>query len=106
MTNQSGIHPIEYKVLVKPIETEKVTAGGILLPDEHVDRLEGAVMKGEVIEASPWAFDFIESEGDTVGAAVGVIVLFAKYAGAIVDGKDGIKYRLVNDKDILAILDE
>lgn len=103
MANNSGIHPVEYKVLIKAAEVEKKTAGGVLLPDEHISRLEGAVMKGEVIEISSAAFDFLDNGQQVV---VGNMVLFAKFAGQIQEGKDDVKYRLVNDKDIMAILDD
>jgi len=32
-------------------------------------------------------------------------VVFAKYAGLLYLGKDGVKYRIINDQDIVAILD-
>jgi len=34
---------------------------------------------------------------------IGDRVIFRRYAGEQFDGDDGIKYRLMNDKDILAI---
>jgi co-chaperonin GroES (HSP10) len=36
---------------------------------------------------------------------VGDKVAFAKYAGLLYQGKDGVKYRMVNDGDITAVLD-
>jgi len=37
---------------------------------------------------------------------VGDKVAFAKYAGLLYTGRDGVKYRMVNDGDITATLDE
>ena len=105
--NKSGIHPIEYKVLIKADEFGQVTEGGVWLPDDEVARQDGAMTRGTVIETSPWAFDFLsDNEDGLAGVGAGDSVLFAKYAGQTVDGKDGEKYRLVNDKDIIAILDK
>lgn len=101
--NLSGINPTEYKVLVLPTKTEQKTKGGIILPDESKDRKDHAQMEGQLIASSPLAFtydDWKTSSSPTVGDRV----LFAKYAGALVKGKDGEDYRLVNDKDISAVL--
>ncbi len=104
--NKSGITPIEYKVLIKSAEVEKKSTGGIYLPDEHISRLEGAVMEGVIVALSPAAFGFHEDDvREASSAKVGDKVLFSKYAGQLQDGKDDEKYRLVNDRDIMAILE-
>jgi len=60
-------------------------------------------MKGVLVAISPLAFTYDDWKGANP-PKVGDEVLFAKYAGAVVDGKDGKKYRLTNDKDIAAVL--
>jgi chaperonin GroES len=106
MTNLSGIYPTEYKVLVQPIKVDEKTKGGIILPDEHKDREQFAQMQGTLVAISPLAFTYATK--DDWGAAErpkpGDRVMFAKFAGAAVKGKDGADYRIVNDKDVSAVL--
>jgi chaperonin GroES len=102
-SNPSGISPIEYKVLVEPIEVDEKSKGGIILPDEHKDRQQFAQMQGTLVAASPLAFTY-EGAVDWAKPKPGDRVLYAKFAGAVVDGKDGKKYRLINDKDVSAVL--
>lgn len=105
MKNESGIYPVEYKCLVAPVEVAEKSKGGILLPDEKKERDQFAQMEGTLVAASPHAFSYEDWKvAEDQKPKPGHRVLFAKYAGAVVDGKDGKKYRLVNDKDIAAIL--
>ena len=105
MTNESGIHPTEFKCLVLPKAVEEKSKGGIILPDETKERDQFAQLEGTLVDASPLAFTYHDG---TVKAfnppKPGDHVLFAKYAGAVVKGRDGKDYRLVNDKDICAVL--
>lgn len=106
MRNESGIFPTEYKVLVSPAEVDAKTKGGIIIPDETKERNQFAQMEGTLVAVSPLAFSYA-GEGEWNGApkpSVGDRVLFAKYAGAVVKGRDGKDYRIVNDKDLSAVL--
>lgn len=105
--NTSGLRPIEYKVLIKPddvSDTDPILkkakeSGFILAPTEHE---EAAQVKGTLVDAGGRAFvDF----GDP-SPKVGDRIYFAKYSGLIIKGDDGEEYRLMNDKDIAAIVVE
>ena len=100
MQNESGITPIEYKILVLPDEAKKQTLGGIIIPETVNEMRQAQEVKATVIEVGGNAFaDFkgkIPEPGDRV--------TMNKYAGIDADGKDGRKYRLVNDKEIAAII--
>lgn len=100
----SGITPLEYKVLVKPIEetgTIEFKSGHKLWkPDETKERDEHASMEGEVIAISPLAFSY---EQGAPKPSIGDRVVFARYSGTNIKGNDGISYRLMNDKDVIAI---
>lgn len=98
--NQSGIHPIEYRVLVLPDDAERVTAGGIVIPDAVSDRYQMAEIKVTVVECAPLAFQDMQAN-----ITPGDRVIISKYAGILTEGNDGKSYRLVNDKDVLAKLD-
>lgn len=105
MKNNSGILPTEYKILVKP-KTAEEKIGSIFIPDEAKDRNQFAQTEGELVAISPLAFTYA-NETEWNGSPKpkpGDRVLYAKYAGTTVKGKDGIEYRLVNDKDVAAVL--
>lgn len=106
MTNESGILPTEYKVVISPIVVDEKTKGGIIIPDATKERDQFAQMEGVLVAVSPLAFTYA-NEVEWAGAdkpRPGDKVLFAKYAGAVVKGKDGRDYRIVSDKDICAVL--
>lgn len=106
MTNESGIFPTEYKILIAPVEVDEKTKGGIYIPETTKERDQFAQMQGVLVAVSPLAFTYAgDSEwGASERPKPGDKVLFAKYSGAVVDGKDGKKYRIVNDKDVAAVL--
>jgi chaperonin GroES len=101
--NKSGIKPMEYKVLVEPVKVEEKTAGGIYLPDQVKDKNKFANDEGTIIAVGPIAFTdphWLECP------KVGDKVMFDRYAGILVKGKDENEYRIINDKEICAILEE
>ena len=103
MCNESGINPVGWRVLIKPQEVREVSEGGIILTTEVTkDREQMGNTTGVVVamgsqcyadEPAPWC-------------AIGDKVIFAKYAGLLYLGKDGFKYRMINDKDITGTLDD
>ncbi|QDP58765.1 MAG: putative chaperonin 10 Kd subunit [Prokaryotic dsDNA virus sp.] len=95
--NPSGINPMEYNVLVKPKTVENRTSGGLYIPDEAVDQQQWAETRATVVAVSADAFNAF---GDR--ATPGDEVIFAKNAGRMVKGVDGVEYKLVKDKDIVA----
>lgn len=102
--NPSGIKPTEYKVLILPVEFgDKI--GNIYVPDEHKDRAQFAQMEGVLVALAPLAFSYDKWEGvEHEKPKVGDKVLFAKFAGFEHKGKDGKKYRVVNDRDVSAVI--
>jgi chaperonin GroES len=105
LKNPSGINPTEYRVLVRPESVEEKTAGGIIIPDQTKDRDQYAVVKGTLVDVSPVAFSYADWPAGSRVPAVGDKVVYEKYAGALLKGKDGVEYRVINDKDIHATLD-
>ena len=97
--NQSGIHPVEYKVLVLPDEVKEKTKGGIYLPETTREMEELAQVKATLVAKGGNAF-----EDWTDPPEVGQRVFVAKYAGYRVRGADDRVYQIVNDKDIAAII--
>ena len=97
-----GIKPVEFNVLVEPVEIEKVTKGGIILADQVIEKEQAAAVHGRILAASPLAFTYDDWPVEQ-RPKVGDRVVFAKYAGMVVTGADGKSYRLVKDKDICAV---
>jgi hypothetical protein len=54
------------------------------------------------VALSPLAFSYEDAEWEK--PKPGDKVMFAKFAGAAVKGKDGLDYRIINDKDVSAVL--
>lgn len=101
--NESGIYPVEYKVLVKPEEVEEKTKGGIILPETAREKEKYNVVRGILVAVAPNAFTDPEwldppKTGDRI--------LYDRFAGSTVKGKDGKDYRLINDKEIGAVIHE
>lgn len=102
--NPSGIEPMEYKVLIRPADelgyVELKGGFKIYKPDETKERDQHAAIEGEIIAMSPVAFSF---EDGAPKPQIGQTALFARYSGMTVKGKDGVEYRLMNDKDIVGV---
>jgi chaperonin GroES len=94
------IKPLADRLVVKPLEQEEVTAGGIVLPETAKEKPQ----KGEVLAVGPGGRD---DEGKHIAMEVSVkdTVLFAKYAGTEIK-MDGEKVLILRESDILAIIEE
>ena len=101
----SGIRPIEYNVVVKPEKVEEKTKGGIYIPDETKDRDQFGQHRGVLVGVSPMAFDFEDWPEGEPKPEVGQEVIFVKYAGTLVKGRDGEDYRVMKDKDVIAVME-
>lgn len=101
--NSSGIVPIEYRCLVRPDEVESKTKGGILLPDQHRAQAQMAQVQGELVAMGELACT-VDGTPWPDRPRIGDRVMIARYAGLEADGADGRKYRVINDRDIAAVL--
>jgi len=92
------IRPLGDKVLIKRLEAEEKTAGGILLPDSAKEKPKKgtviAVGEGRRLESGEKA-PFQVKKGDTV--------LFGSYAGTEVT-VDGEEYLLMSETEVLSIV--
>jgi co-chaperonin GroES (HSP10) len=107
--NTSGLRPVEFFVVVELDPSETTTPGGIILLDNVKDRDKLATQEGTLVAVSPHAFTYAEGWPEGSIPQVGQRVLFKKFAGALhtrkISGKDR-DFRLLNDKDVIAIVDE
>lgn len=111
MKNKSGMHPVEYKCLILlPEKKEKDESefrksdSGILYKSADEDRKEYAEDIGTFIEAGGLAFTDPDWPTDNIPLP-GDKVKFDKYQGSVHEGKDSREYRLLNDKELGAILE-
>ena len=102
LTNKSGIYPKGHKLLILVDKVEETTKSGIILHSEMTRKEQLAENRGTVVEVGSTAYDDQEVAWCTAGDRV----LFAKYAGLLYEGKDGLEYRIINDLDIVAKVDE
>lgn len=108
-TNTAGFHPVCDRVLVLPDQALDVTAGGVIIPESSQETQGHAAMTGILVEAGPQAFAYdsdrlVHWEGPR--PMPGTRVWFVKYAGQEYRGRDGLLYRIMQDKSIAAIGDE
>jgi chaperonin GroES len=103
VSNDSGITPLEYFVLIKPDEVEQKTKGGIFLPDQTLERNNLAQMTGILMAFGPLAFKYEDFENPLI-PQIGQRVAFGRYSGVSLKGQDGIEYRLLKDGDLTAIV--
>ena len=106
ISNNSGIRPVEYNVLVLPQEVERKTKGGLLLADQTVEKEEFGRKEGIIVAASPMAFTFPDWPADAPKPQVGNRVMFSKYQAETVQGRDGGTYWLLKDKAVLAVIED
>jgi len=99
--NASGIQPVEYKCLVLPDKVEETTQGGIVLARNIQEQDQLAETRCQLVAVGGMAFD---DWNDERKPKPGDRVLIAKYSGILCRGDDGEEYRVINDKDVLAIL--
>jgi len=94
------IRPLQDRVIVKRVEEEEKTKGGIIIPDTAKEKpMEGKVIaagKGKVLE---------DGKIHALDVKAGDRVLFAKYAGTEVK-IDGEEHLIMREEDILGVIEK
>jgi len=91
-----NLQPLADRLVVKPIEKEEVTKGGIVLPDTVKEKPQ----EGKVLAAGPGR---LSEDGKRVAmdVKVGDVVIYAKYGGTEIK-IDGEELMILRESDILA----
>ena len=92
------IRPLADRVIVKRLEAESVTAGGIVLPDSAQEKPQ----RGKVVSVGAGKI-LDDGKLGKMQVKKGNSVLFSSYAGSEVK-IDGKEYLIMNESDIMAIL--
>ena len=92
--------PLHDRVVVKRIDAEEKTAGGIIIPDTAKEKPS----EGEVISVGPGGRD---DKGNLVPIELkaGDRVLFGKWSGTEIK-LDGVDYLIMKESDIMGVLDQ
>jgi chaperonin GroES len=94
------VRPLNDRILVKRLEEEEMTKGGIIIPDSAKEK----PAEGEVIAVGKGK---VNEKGDRIklDVKVGDRVLFSKYGGTDVK-LDGVDHLIMREDDILAIVEK
>jgi chaperonin GroES len=92
--------PLQDRILVRRVEAEEKTKGGIIIPDTAKEK----PVEGEVLAVGPGARDETGALRP-LDVKVGDRVLFGKWAGTevIIDGEDRL---ILKESDILGVIEE
>ena len=95
-----AFRPLGDRVLVKRVEEESKTKGGIIIPDTAKEKPQ----EGEVIAVGPGARDE-NGKVQPLDVKVGDRILFGKWSGTEVK-LDGEELLIMKESDIMGILDQ
>jgi chaperonin GroES len=94
-----NLRPLHDRVIVKRMEEERVSAGGIVIPDSATEKpIRGEVLavgNGKILESG---------EKRPLDIKAGDKVLFGKYSGTAVK-VDGEELLVMREEDIMAVIE-
>lgn len=95
-----NLRPLQDRIIVKRVEEEGKTAGGIFIPETAKEKPQ----QGEVVAVGKGK---LTDDGKVIpmDVKVGDKVLFGKYSGSEVK-LDGVDYLIMREDDILGVLEK
>ena len=92
------IRPLDDRVVVKPLDAEETTPGGIVLPDTAKEKPQ----RGKILAVGPGK---LMDSGDRAGLSVkvGDLVIYGKYSGTEIK-VEGEEVKILREGDILGKL--
>jgi len=91
--------PLNDRILVKRIEAETRTAGGLIIPDTAKEK----PLEGEVIAVGPGR-RMDDGSVRAVAVKAGERILFGKYAGDEIK-LEGVEHMIIREDDVLAVVE-
>jgi chaperonin GroES len=93
-----NVKPLADRVLVRPLEAEEKTAGGIIIPDNAKEKPQ----KGEIVAVGEGK---ISDSGQKISMSLksGDNVLYGKYSGTEISIEGG-DFLIMRESDVLAII--
>jgi len=100
MAKAPKIKPLGDRILVRRLEAEEKTAGGIVLPDAAKEKPK----QGEVVAVGKGR---VTDEGEKIPMQVkkGDRIVFASYSGSEV-ALEGEEYLIMKEEDVLGVIEE
>ncbi len=93
---KSKLRPLDDRVVVKPVEAEERTAGGIVLPDTAKEKPQ----RGKVVSVGPGKL-LDNGQRGTLSVTIGDEVIYGKYSGTDIE-LEGDEVKILRETDILA----
>ncbi|MDA0272732.1 MAG: co-chaperone GroES [Proteobacteria bacterium] len=95
-----SIRPLQDRVVIRRVEEDKTTAGGIVIPDSVAEKPS----KGKVIAVGPGR-KLDDGSVQAVSLEVDDLVLFGQYAGSKVK-IDGEELLIMNETEVFGVIEE
>jgi len=95
-----NLKPLHDRIIVKRLESETVTKGGIIIPDTAKEK----PIQGEVVAVGPGKL-LDNGERSKMEVKKGDRVLFSRYGGTEVK-IDGEEHLILREEDVLAIVEK
>ena len=92
-----NIKPLGDRVVIKRLEAEEKTVGGIVLPSQAKEQPQMA----EVVAVGPG--ETVNGKKVEMEVKVGDCIIFSRYGGTDIK-YDGVEYTILTQRDILAIV--
>jgi chaperonin GroES len=96
---QMKLRPLHDRVIVKRMEEERMSAGGIVIPDSATEK----PVRGEVLAVGNGKI-LDNGEKRALDISVGDTILFGKYSGTEVK-VDGEELLVMREEDIMAVIE-
>lgn len=94
-----NLKPLSDRVVVRRVDSEAVTKGGIFIPDAAAEKAD----QGTVLAVGPGARNKTTGEINPIDVAINDRVLFGKFAGQTIK-VDGEELLILKEDDILAVI--
>lgn len=94
-----NLKPLYDRVVVKPIEADEVSSGGIIIPDNAKEKST----KGEVVAVGEGKYVDATGALRAPKVKVGDKVIYGQYAGSSYK-TDGVEFKILKEDDILALV--
>jgi chaperonin GroES len=94
-----AFRPLHDRVMIKPIEQDEVTKGGIIIPDTAKEK----PMQGEVVAVGAGGRDD-SGKINPLDVKVGDRVMYGKWSGTEVK-MDGADYLIMRESDLMGVLE-
>ena len=94
-----NIKPLDDRIVVRPDDSEEVTASGLVIPDTAKEKPQ----QGKVLAAGPGKRSDHTGELIPLGVSVGDTVVYSKFGGTelTVEGEDLL---ILSSRDVLAVI--